>query len=128
MDMQIHERGLHLGASTGLRFSEPARAPQPEVVTETIPPLLVDLVSYWSLDEASGSRNDSHGSNHLSAVNAVGSAEGVQGNAAMLSTTAYLSAADDDTLRMGDVDFTIACWAWFTSLGAGRSYADLAAA
>jgi hypothetical protein len=45
-------------------------------------PLLTDLVSYWKLDEGSGTRIDSAGPNNLSDNNTVGSATGVVGNAA----------------------------------------------
>jgi hypothetical protein len=37
----------------------------------------VSLVSYWELDEASGTRNDSHGTNHLTDNNTVTLANGV---------------------------------------------------
>ena len=40
------------------------------------------LVSYWALDETSGTRYDSHGSNDLTDNNTVGYTTGVQGNAA----------------------------------------------
>jgi hypothetical protein len=39
------------------------------------------IVSYWPLDETSGTRADSLGTNHLSNNNGVGSAPGVVGNA-----------------------------------------------
>jgi hypothetical protein len=40
------------------------------------------LVSYWELEETSGTRVDSHGSNDLTDNNTVGSATGKQGNGA----------------------------------------------
>lgn len=43
---------------------------------------LTDLVSYWELNEASGTRNDSHGTNHLTDFGSTGSASGKAGNAA----------------------------------------------
>jgi hypothetical protein len=45
-------------------------------------PLLTNLVAYWKLDESSGTRIDSHGSNNLTDNNTVGSATGKIGNAA----------------------------------------------
>lgn len=44
--------------------------------------LLDNLVSYWRLDEASGTRADAHGSNDLTDNNTVGSTTGLLGNAA----------------------------------------------
>jgi hypothetical protein len=44
--------------------------------------LATGLVSYWELEESSGTRNDSHGSNNLTDVNTVGVATGIQGDAA----------------------------------------------
>jgi len=44
--------------------------------------LATDLVSYWELEEASGTRVDSHGSNDLTDNNTVGQAAGKIGNAA----------------------------------------------
>ena len=44
--------------------------------------LLSNLVAYWNLDEASGTREDSHGSNDLTDNNTVGSATGKKSNGA----------------------------------------------
>lgn len=44
--------------------------------------LATNLVSYWELEESSGTRVDSHGSNNLSDISTVTSATGKQGNAA----------------------------------------------
>src|SRR3990167_7395409 len=70
------------------------------------------LISWWSLDEASGQRNDSHGSNHLTDNNTVLSAAGKVGNAADFekSNSEFLSIADNPNLSTGDIDFTIAIW------------------
>lgn len=81
-----------------------------------------DLVSYWTLNEASGTRADSYGSNNLT-DNAT-----VTGAAGKLSTSSqftaanseYLSVADNSDLSMGDVDFTITGWAYLDSLGTAR--------
>jgi hypothetical protein len=53
-------------------------------------PLLTDLVSYWKLDEGSGTRVDSHGSNNLTDNGSVGSATGKVGNAADFDGTNFL--------------------------------------
>jgi hypothetical protein len=44
-----------------------------------------DLISYWPLDEASGTRYDAHGSNHLTDNNTVTQAIGLQGSAAQFT-------------------------------------------
>lgn len=55
-----------------------------------------NLVSYWKLDETSGTRNDSHGTNHLTDNNTVLYGTGKQGNCADFERTnsEYLSIAD----------------------------------
>ncbi len=75
-------------------------------------PLLTNLVSYWTMDEASGTRNDSHGTNHLTDNNTVGSAAGKLGNAAVFVTanSESLSRANNAALQTGDIDYTLAGW------------------
>lgn len=75
--------------------------------------LLTDLISYWKLDEESGTRNDAHGTNHLTDNNTVLFGAGVIGNAADFEADnlEYLSCADNDGLSGGaGVSFTIAAW------------------
>lgn len=74
--------------------------------------LIDNLVSYWKLDEASGNRADSHGSNTLTENNTVGSAAGKIGNAADFedATSGYLSHTDNTDLSCGDVDYTFSFW------------------
>lgn len=71
-----------------------------------------DLKAYWKLDETSGTRNDSHGSNHLTANGSPGSASGKLSNAVDLerSSTQYLSRADNADLSGGSASFTISAW------------------
>lgn len=61
--------------------------------------LATNLVSYWELEEASGTRVDSHGSNDLSDNATVLQGTGIQGNCADLSdsTSEYLSFASSST-------------------------------
>jgi hypothetical protein len=68
-------------------------------------------VSYWKLDEASGTRADSFGGNNLTDNNGVGSASGVVGNDAVFVAAAgtYLSHASNSSLQVTG-DFTFACW------------------
>lgn len=77
---------------------------------------LADLVSsavaHWSLDEASGNRADSVGSNTLTDNNTVGSTTGKFSNAAdfIRTNNEYLSITDNTDLSMGDIDFTLRAW------------------
>lgn len=68
------------------------------------------LVSYWKLDETSGTRADSHGAYHLADKNTVGYTTGKVGNAAshVAANTEYLyntSFAD-----LSGLDWTLAFW------------------
>jgi hypothetical protein len=74
--------------------------------------LLTNLVAYWKLDEASGTRNDSVGSNHLTDNNTVLSATGKISNAADFEAdnSEYLSRASNSDLQAGDTDWTFAAW------------------
>ncbi|MBI4009956.1 MAG: LamG domain-containing protein [Candidatus Aenigmarchaeota archaeon] len=69
------------------------------------------LISYWKLDESSGTRTDSKGTNSL-AGNGVGSAAGIKGNAGQFSSSSssYLSIADNPDLSVENSDFTISAW------------------
>lgn len=77
-------------------------------------PLLTDLVSHWKMDEASGTRADSHGANDLTDHNTVTQAEGKLGSAGQFTraNNEWLSCADAADLSGGDRDFTFACWVW----------------
>ena len=59
-----------------------------------------DLVSWWSLDETIGTRDDSHGSNNLVDHNTVGYTTGKQGNASAFTAanSEYLDIADNADL------------------------------
>ena len=74
--------------------------------------LLTNLISYWKLDEASGTRNDSHGTNHLTDNNTVGSTTGKLSNAASFvsANSESLSVGDNTSIRFGDIDFTFSFW------------------
>ncbi len=71
------------------------------------------IVSYWSLDETSGTRMDGLGANHLTSNNGVGSAVGVVGKAADFEkdNSQYLSIAD--AVQTGlDITQDITVMAW----------------
>lgn len=80
--------------------------------------LLDNLVSYWKLDEASGTRVDSHGSNDLTDNNTVGSTTGKIGNAAsfVAANAEYLSHTNNTDFTTGDVSFFFAGWFNATTL------------
>lgn len=74
--------------------------------------LLTDLKAHWKLNEASGTRVDSEGSNDLTDNNTVTQATGKIGDAADFedANEESLSIADNADLSAGDIDFTIAGW------------------
>lgn len=67
-----------------------------------------NLVSYWQM----GNANDSHGTNHLTNNNSVSFTTGKVGNAGDFENGSnhYLSIASNNSLRTGDIDFTLTCW------------------
>lgn len=72
-----------------------------------------DLVSYWKMDEASGTRNDSHGTNHLSDNNTAPSAAGIINNGVefLAGNGEFLSRADNASLSLGsDTAFYWSLW------------------
>lgn len=76
------------------------------------------LVAWWSLDETSGTRNDSHGANHLTDNNTVGYASGKKSNAAnfIAANSEYLAINDNAALSIGSsVNMTIGAWVYLTS-------------
>lgn len=75
-------------------------------------PITDDLISFWELDEASGTRNDAHGTNHLADNNTVLSGAGKVDTAADFEqdNAEFLSIASNASLQMGDIDFTICAW------------------
>ena len=82
--------------------------------------LLTGLISYWKLDEVSGTRNDSVGANHLTDNNTVTQSAGKIGNAGQFSAASSetLSAASNASLQTGDIDYTIAGWFYLDSTAA----------
>ena len=78
--------------------------------------LIDTLVSLWRLEEASGSRDDTWGSNNLTDNNTVGQAAGKLGDAADFNDAAdeYLSLADNVSLDHTS-GLTVTGWVWFDS-------------
>lgn len=78
------------------------------------------LVSYWKLNEASGTRADSLGTNNLSSSNSVAStAAGIVSSAATFvsASNQYLSAADSSSLSVSNIDFSCAAWLYLNDVG-----------
>ncbi len=82
--------------------------------TDTGGTMDTSLISYWPLNETSGTRNDSYSTNNLTAngTGGVGSATGIKGNAADFesSESDFLEISDNAALSTGDIDFTISTW------------------
>jgi hypothetical protein len=81
--------------------------------------LLTDLISYWKMDEASGTRADSvtGSANDLTDNNTVASTTGKISNAGsyVAANSEYLSRASNSSLQCGDIDFTFSCWIYSTA-------------
>jgi len=79
--------------------------------------LLNDLVSWWSLDEASGSRADSHGSNTLTDSNTVTQATGKVSTAGQFTkvNSEHLTVPATHGLHGGDRDIAIVLWVYLDS-------------
>lgn len=79
--------------------------------------------AYWSLDEASGTRNDSVGSNHLTDNNTVLSATGKVSTAAdfEMDNTESLSCTDNAATSVSDADYTFIAWIKSETLSSDRS-------
>ena len=62
-----------------------------------------NLVSFWSLEESTGTRLDSHGSNHMSEVGTLGSVAGKVGTSASFAngSSNYLSITSNSSLSGG---------------------------
>ena len=86
------------GSSTNICVSGPAPSAG----------LMEGLVSYWPLDEASGTRYDYFGPNHFTtATGTLGAAEGkISGS--LSCTDGYLYCDDNDTLDTNE--FSVSCW------------------
>jgi hypothetical protein len=76
-------------------------------------PGVTDLIGWWRMDEMSGIRYDSHGSNNLTATNNPLYGAGKRGKAVNLvaASSQELGIADNSEISMGgDVSFSIGLW------------------
>jgi len=82
-----------------------------------------NLVAYWTLDEASGTRNDSVGTNHLTDNNTVTQNSGKVNYAAQFTApnNEYLSIADNADLSTAGTSFTFSVWVYLDSIGVSRT-------
>lgn len=80
-----------------------------------------NLISYWSLDEASGDAVDAHGTNTLTDVNTVTSGPGKVNGARGFTVAANnrLTHVDNADLSIGDIDFTFTLWFNLTATTVG---------
>jgi hypothetical protein len=88
-----------------------------------------DLIAYWQLGEASGTRADvepTGTTQNLTDNNTVGQVAGIIGNAAFFvaADSRYLSHVDSADLSTGNIDFTIAGWFKATSLDVDSTLAS----
>jgi hypothetical protein len=90
--------------------------------------LTLSLVAYWKMDEASDgsgnvTRNDSVNTSHLTSVNTIASGTGKISNGALLvaASDERFTVASNANLVMGNIDFSMAFWIKFTSLGAAQT-------
>lgn len=85
--------------------------------------LLTSLISWWKLDEASGTRADSvvASGNDLTDNNTVLFGTGKQGNAADFeqANSEWLSRVSGASLQTGDIDFTVCGWVNIESIAGG---------
>jgi hypothetical protein len=92
----------------------------PLLTTQSAPAgstLLTSLIAHYTLNEASGTRNDSHSANHLSAVNTPTSNPGKIGDAVQLTKTDndYLTLADNADMSTGNINFSGIVWVYLDS-------------
>jgi hypothetical protein len=96
---------LH-NSGSGLAYFAPADIKNNSTLTTS-------LVSYWEMEETSGTRIDSHGVNDLTDNNTVLSATGITGNGADFEKTnsEYLSIVDGSQTGLDITsDISLSCW------------------
>ncbi len=90
-------------------------------------PGVTNLESWWTLNEESGQRNDSRGSNHLADINTVLFGAGKIGNAADFDNPGNnerLRVADNPSLSFADEGFTLGTWVKLESKTAAMRIMD----
>jgi hypothetical protein len=104
---------------TQARRALPGPAQFPTIGAAATSTLTDGLVAHWKLEEASGARNDSKGTNLLNDNKGVGQGPGKIGQGAQFTSAGgqSLSIADNADLSTGDVNFTGSLWVRFETLG-----------
>jgi hypothetical protein len=74
------------------------------------------LQAYWRLDEASGTRADTKGSNNLTDSGATGNTSGVISNAANFAGSTALYCLDNASLSIGSTDWSFSVWFKLTNI------------
>lgn len=86
-----------------------------------------NLLSYWKLDESSGTRFDQIGNNNLSDINSVTAATGIRNNAAnfVLANSQMLN-VENTNLAVSQSNFSVAFWVYMNgTLGANLNETHL---
>lgn len=73
------------------------------------------LVAYWKMEESSGTRYDSFGSNNLTPIGSVSQATGKIGSAGKFTPAQKLNINDNPSLSTNGSDFTISAWVYLDS-------------
>lgn len=83
--------------------------------------LNTSLISYWKLDEASGTRSDSKDSDDLTDNNTVGQTTCIITNAASFASASlrYLSIGSNSSVQAGDINWS---WAFWVSLSSKAAF------
>lgn len=116
-----------LGSWTGATIAAPSPGPQSALNLRPAYSLSTNLIAFYKLGEASGTRVDDIAANcggncDLTSNNTVGQAAGIVGNAASFTAASsmYLSRADHNDLTPSG-DFTFAGWIYVTDTGTRRT-------
>ena len=77
-----------------------------------------NLISYWKLDEPSGTRFDQINGNNLTDQNATGSIVGIRNQAALFisANSNALYKVSNASLQTGNIDFSVGGWVYFNSI------------
>jgi len=96
----------------------------PQFSPDTGGALTTNLVAYWKMEEAAGTRFDAIGNNDLSDNNTVTQAVGIVGNAGQFTEPngEFLSIADNTDMSTGDIDFTFAHWVYLDTLPSAEGH------
>ncbi len=118
-----------LAGSSGQKFSNNTFATDLNGWNSGSAALTASAVSFWNLEETSGTRSDSFSSNNLNSSNGVTQSVGKVLNAAHFtsSSSQSLTIADNDSLGTGDIDFSISAWVYLDSIGGAGVFNTVAA-